>query len=88
MKDNIIELEIDSTKESFEILLRFKFKGSDYIALCPKSADEDSAAIFEVKKADNDEEIFSTITNDNLAKEVFVHFISIWELTQDENENE
>ncbi|MCK5130461.1 MAG: DUF1292 domain-containing protein [Clostridiales bacterium] len=86
MKDNLIELVIENKTELFELLLRFRFKGCDYIALCPEDSDDDSAAIFEVKKADNGEEIFSTISNDNLAKEVFVHFISIWEMTEEDTE--
>lgn len=84
MKDNIIELTIDDSNETFEVLLRFRFKGNDYIALRPESEEEDSVAIFNINKADNDEEIYCTITDENKAKEVFVHFISLWELMQDE----
>jgi hypothetical protein len=83
MDDKYIELIIDEKIELFEPLLRFRFKGNDYISLSPKDDDE-SAAIFEIKKADNDEELFCTIENENLAKEVFVHFVSLWELTEDE----
>ncbi len=84
MNEDFIELIVDEKKELFEILLRFKFKGTNYIALCPQNADDDSAAIFKIDEADNDEEIFSAIENENLAKEIFVHFISIWELMLDE----
>ena len=84
MNDNIIELAVDGNKELFELLLRFKFKGTDYIALNPKKDEDDSVAIFKVLKADEGEEIYSTISNMNIAKEVFVHFISIWEIMQDD----
>lgn len=84
MINNMIELISDDGKEVFEILLRFRFKGTDYIALRPEKEDEDSAAVFEVKKLEHGEEKYFTITDENSAKEVFVHFISIWELTEDE----
>lgn len=85
-ENNIIELMIDDTVERFEILLRFRFKGNDYIALSPENDDE-SVAIFIINKAEDEAEIYCTITDENLAKEVFVHFISLWEL-MDEDEEE
>ncbi len=83
MNDNLIELTINQKKETFEILLRFHFNECDYIALSPQD-DKDSAAIFQIKKAPNSEEIYETIENIKLAKQVFVHFISIWELPEDD----
>ena len=85
MNDDYIELTTDDKKEIFEVLLRFRFKGNDYIALRPEKEDENSAAIFEVKKEKLGEEAYCTIENENFAKEVFVHFISIWELMQYED---
>jgi hypothetical protein len=87
MQDNIIELMVDDKVERFEILLRFRFKGNDYIALNPESEDEESVAIFTIDKAEDDAEVYCTITDENLAKEVFVHFVSLWEL-MDEDEEE
>ena len=70
------------------MLLRFRFKGTDYIALRPENEDEETAAVFEVRKLDKGEEQYLTISNSNLAKEVFVHFVSIWEMAQEDDEDE
>ena len=81
--DQFIELIGENGTEVFELLLRFKFKGKDYIALRPEKEDEDSAAVFEVRKMDDGEENYISIADDRMAKEVFVHFVSIWEMAQE-----
>jgi len=86
--DNFIELTGEDGKEVFEILLRFRLKGTDYIALRPENEDDETAAVLEIKKLDSGEEEFLTIFDDNLAKEVFVHFVSIWEMTQEQEDED
>lgn len=86
--DNYIELEGENGIEKFEILLRFRFKGTDYIAMIPENEDDETAAIFEIHKLANEEEEYKTITDSNLAKEVFVNFVSIWEMSEEEEEDE
>lgn len=86
--ENFIELEGEKGKEVFEILLRFRFKGTDYIALSPENDEDDSAAIFEIHKLDGGEEEYLTITDSNLAKEVFVNFVSIWEMSDEEDDED
>lgn len=86
--DNLIELTGENGKELFEILLRFRLKGTDYIALRPEKEDEETVAVFEVRKLEGGQEQYITISDTNLAKEVFVHFVSIWEMAQEESEDE
>ena len=86
--DNFIELTGENGNEMFELLLRFRFRGTDYIALRPENEDEDTAVVFEVRKLDGGQEKYVTITDTNLAKEVFVHFVSIWEMAQEEADDE
>ena len=86
--DDYIELQSGSEIEKFELLLRFRFKGKDYIALRPEAEDEETAAIFLIKTLNNGEEEFISIDDTNVAKEVFVHFVSLWEMAQDELEDE
>ena len=81
--DKFIELIGEDGKEIFELLLRFRFKGKDYIALRPENEDEETAAIFEVHKSNGGEERYIPIYDSKIAKEVFVHFVSIWELAQE-----
>ena len=81
--DKFIELIGEDGKEVFELLLRFRFKGKDYIALRPEKEDEETAAVFEVHKANDGEEHYISISDARVAKEVFVHFVSIWELAQE-----
>jgi hypothetical protein len=84
--DKYIELIGEDGKEMFELLLRFRFKGKDYIALRPEKEDEETAAVFEVHKSNGGEERYVSISDARAAKEVFVHFVSIWELAQGEED--
>ncbi len=86
--DNYIELISEEGSELFEILLRFRFNGTDYISLRPETEDDETAAIFEIRKAQNGEEEFLPIEDENIAKEVFVHFVSIWEMTEEDEEDD
>ncbi len=86
--DNYIELVSNEGSELFEILLRFRFNGTDYIALTPETEEDDTAAIFEIKKSTGGEEEFFSIEDENTAKEVFVHFVSIWEMTEEGEDEE
>ena len=86
--DNIIELQGEHGAETFEVLLRFRYQGKDYIALRPETEDEETAAVFEIHKLDDGEESYLTIMDDNLAKNVFVHFVSLWEMALEEDEEE
>ena len=86
--NNIIELEGENGLEKFELLLRFRFKGTDYIALRPESEDEETAAIFEIRKSDGGGEQYRSISDSQKAKEVFVHFVTLWEMAQDEEDDD
>ncbi len=86
--DNFIKLSGENGEEEFEVLLRFRLKGTDYIALRPEAEDDDTAAVFEIHKFETGEEEYITISDSNLAKEVFVHFVSIWEMSEEEDDAE
>jgi len=84
MSNQIIELFNDGAPERFEHLLSFDYNGVEYAAMHPLCEDEDSVAIFKFEKSNDGELYFSTIDDEDLAKQIFVHFISIWETGDEE----
>lgn len=88
MKDNkAIELQCEGQTENFEFLMAFEFEKKKYVALeviSENDEDEGSVAIFLVTEDENKEEVFTTISEENEAKRVWVYFISLWE-TRDEH---
>ncbi len=88
MKDSkTIELSSEGRTETFEFLMAFEFEKKHYVALEVEpqtEEDEGSVAIFMVEKDENGEDVFSTISEENEAKRVWVYFISLWE-TEDEH---
>lgn len=73
--ENYLTLTDDSGEEiHFEVLDEFQFKGKDYIVLIPFEDLDDEVVILEVIKAENGDDDYVSVTDEDLLLELFEEF--------------
>jgi len=73
--ENYLTLTDDSGEEiHFEVLDEFQFKGKDYIVLIPFEDLDDEVVILEVIKAENGDDDYVSVTDEDFLLELFEEF--------------
>lgn len=73
--ENYLTLTDDSGEEiHFEVLDEFPFKGKDYIVLIPFEDLDDEVVILEVIKAENGDDDYVSVTDEDFLLELFEEF--------------